>query len=336
MTVLLYADDRFAAHDTGPWHPEQPARLAAVTDGLLVHDLDEAVTPIHPRPATDAELTRVHPIEFVRGLERFCLSGHTELDADTIVSERSADLARLASGAGLDAVERLQAGEGTAAFVAVRPPGHHATSNRAMGFCLFNHVAVAAAALAEQGERVAVVDFDAHHGNGTEEIFYERSDVLYVSWHQHPLYPGTGRASDVGRGDGVGATMNIPLPPGATGEHLRRTVEELVAPAVIAHGTTWLLISAGYDAHRKDPLTDMGLTSGDFADLTADLVSLVPPGRVVAFLEGGYDLGALADSAAATVGALLGEKLHPERPSSGGPGDDVVEAVAELRRRAIG
>lgn len=336
MTVLLYADDRFAAHDTGPWHPERPARLAAVVDGLVVHDLDEAVTRIHPRPATDAELQRVHPEAFVRGLERFCNAGHTELDADTIVSERSADLARLASGAGLDAVERLEAGEGTAAFLAVRPPGHHATATRAMGFCLFNHVSVAAAALAARGERVAVVDFDAHHGNGTEEIFYERSDVLYVSWHQHPLYPGTGRASDVGRGDGAGATLNLPMPPGVTGDHMRRSVEELVAPAVAAHGTTWLLISAGYDGHRDDPLTDMGLTSGDFADLTADLRSLVPSGRVVAFLEGGYDLGALADSAAATIGALLGETLHPERPSSGGPGDDAVAVAGELRRRALG
>jgi acetoin utilization deacetylase AcuC-like enzyme len=336
MTVLLYADERFVGHDTGPWHPERPDRLAAVLDGLVVHELDEAVTRIRPRPATDAELAYVHPEEFVRGIERFCLSGRTDLDADTIVCERSADLARLASGAGVDAIERLRNGEGDAAFLAVRPPGHHATATRAMGFCLFNHVAVAAALLSAQGERVAIVDVDAHHGNGTEDIFFDDPDVLYVSWHQHPMYPGTGRASDVGRGDGVGTTLNVPMPAGATAEHYRRSIEELVAPAVAAHRTTWLLISAGFDAHRDDPLTDLGLTSGDFADLTLDLTALVPAGRRLAFLEGGYDLTALARSSAATVAALAGERLHPEPPSSGGPGGDTLDVVAELRRRALG
>lgn len=336
MGVLLYADERFLEHDTGPFHPERPDRLSAVLDGLVVAGLDEAVERVRPRPATDGELELVHPEAFIRGIERFCRSGSTHLDADTVVGEYSADLSRLASGAGLDAVERLRAGEADAAFLAVRPPGHHATATRAMGFCLFNHVAVAAASLAAAGERVAVVDFDAHHGNGTQDIFYERGDVLYVSWHQHPLYPGSGRAEEVGAGPGLGATLNLPMPPGATGDHYRTSVQDVVAPALEAHGTTWLLVSAGFDAHRDDPLTDLGLTSGDFADLTADLVSLVPPGRRLLFLEGGYDLTALARSSAATVSALLGPAEHPEAPSSGGPGAEAVAVASERRARALG
>ena len=333
MAVLMYADERFLQHDTGPYHPERPDRLTAVIDGLTLHDLDDAVARVRPRPATDAELERVHPEAYIRGIERFCLSGRTHVDADTVVSDRSADLARLASGAGLDAVERLRAGEADAAFVAVRPPGHHATSTRAMGFCLFNHAAVAAADLAARGERVAVVDFDAHHGNGTQDIFYERGDVLYVSWHQHPLYPGSGRVEETGSGDGAGATLNIPMPPGSTGEHYRRSVQDLVAPALAGHGTTWVILSAGYDAHRDDPLTDLGLSSGDFGDLTADLVELVPAGRRLAFLEGGYDLTAVAHSSAATVSALLGDRIHPEAPTSGGPGDTAVERAVHVRER---
>jgi acetoin utilization deacetylase AcuC-like enzyme len=183
---------------------------------------------------------------------------------------------------------------------------------------------------------VAVVDYDAHHGNGTQDIFYDRDDVLYVSWHQHPLYPGTGRADERGTGAGVGATVNIPMPPGATGDHYRRSVEDLVAPALADHGTTWLLVSAGYDAHRSDPLTDLGLSSGDFADLTADLIGMVPAGRRVVFLEGGYDLTAVARSSAATVAALLGEVRHPEPPTSGGPGAEAVAAAVLGRSRSVG
>src|SRR6478609_2976658 len=177
MTVLFSADLRFLEHDTGPFHPERPERLAAVIDGLTEHGLDEAVTKVPAvRSATDDELALVHPREFVAAIDRFCDAGGGHLDADTVVSAGSGHLARLASGAGLDAVDRLRAGEAEAAFLAMRPPGHHATRTRAMGFCLFNHVAVTAAALAASGERVAIVDFDAHHGNGTQDIFYDRDD----------------------------------------------------------------------------------------------------------------------------------------------------------------
>ena len=333
MAVLLYSDDRFREHDTGPHHPERAARIGAVETGLAEHGLLDALVRAEPRPATDAELHLVHPDRYVSSIERFAEGGGGNLDADTVVSLRSAQVARLAAGSGLDAVERLRAGDADAAFLAVRPPGHHATATRSMGFCLFNNAAVCAAAIAAGGERVMIVDVDAHHGNGTQDIFYDRSDVTYVSWHQDPLYPGTGHAEQWGTGDGVGHTLNIPLPPGATGEHYRRSIEEIVAPYAERIGVDWLVISAGYDGHVHDPLTDLGLTSGDFADVTLDLVQLVEPGRVVVFLEGGYELRAVADSSAATVAALLGDRLHPETPSAGGPGSESVQHVAALRHR---
>ena len=333
MAVLLYADERFEHHDTGPHHPERAARLPALRAGLSTHGLLDGLTLITARPATDDELHLVHPAAYVEGIERFCAAGAGHLDADTVLSSRSAEIARLAAGSGPDAIERMRNGGVSAAFMAVRPPGHHATSARAMGFCVFNNAAVAAAALADAGERVLVVDVDAHHGNGTQDIFYERGDVAYVSWHQHPLYPGSGDAEEWGRGEGEGTTLNLPMPPDATGEHYRRSIEEIVAPFSERFGATWLVLSAGFDAHFRDPLTDLGLTSGDFSDITSDLLQLVEPGRRLVFLEGGYDLDAVANSAAATVGSLLGVRVHPEPPSAGGPGSSTVTRVAELRRR---
>jgi acetoin utilization deacetylase AcuC-like enzyme len=203
-----------------------------------------------------------------------------------------------------------------------------------MGFCLFNNVAVAAAALAHRGERVVIVDYDAHHGNGTQEAFYDDPRVTYVSFHQHPLYPGTGALLETGNGEGQGRTVNVPLPPGATGDLYRATVEDVIAPLVEEVGATWLLLSAGFDGHRADPLTDLALSSGDFADLTGDLVALVPAGRRLVFLEGGYDLDALRDSTAATLGALAGARIHVEAPTGGGPGREVVAAADIAHRRA--
>ncbi len=336
MAVLGYFDERFKDHDTGPHHPERPARLSAVTDGLRRFDLTEAMTPCAPRLATDDELTLVHDLAYVRAIDKFCADGGGDLDADTRVSANSAVIARLAAGAGLDAIERLQDGQADAAFMAVRPPGHHATPTRAMGFCIFNNAAVAAAALAASGQRVVIVDFDAHHGNGTSDAFYDRDDVLYVSWHQNRLYPGTGRVDEWGSGMGLGWTLNMPMPEGATGEHYRCSIEETVAPLIESHGSTWLIVSAGFDGHRQDPLTDLGLTSGDFAAITSDLLQLASPGHRLVFLEGGYDLKAIAESTAATVGAMVGEHIHPEPPSSGGPGEDALAVVEILRGRFLG
>jgi acetoin utilization deacetylase AcuC-like enzyme len=334
MTVLFVTHPRFVDHETGQGHPERPERLVAVEEGARRSGLDSELQWTAPRPATIEELERVHNPAYVAALERFCRTGGGRLDADTQAVPGSWDAALLAAGAGSSAVERLDAGEADAAFCAVRPPGHHATPSQAMGFCLFNNVAVTAAMLADRGERVIIVDYDAHHGNGTQDAFYDDHRVTYVSFHQHPLYPGTGSVLETGRGDGRGRTVNVPVPPGATGDVYRAAVDDIVAPLVGEVGATWLLLSAGFDGHRSDPLTDLALSAGDFADLTSELVSLVPVGRRLVFLEGGYDLDALRDSTAATLGALVGERIHAEAPTGGGPGRDILVAAGLAHRRA--
>ena len=326
--VLLVTHERYLDHDVGRGHPERPDRLRAVLAGVEAAGLGEAITPRAPRPATTDELARVHDERLIELIQRSSAEGGGWLDADTATVEASYDAALLAAGSGLTAVEALDAGEAGAAFCAVRPPGHHATPVRAMGFCLFNNVAITAAALAERGERVLVVDYDAHHGNGTQDAFWTDGRVAYASYHQFPLYPGTGGLREVGEGAGRGTTLNLPLPAGATGDAFLAGVDEVLAPFAAMFQPTWLLISAGFDAHRADPITDLGLSAGDYADLTAALLELVPEGRRIAFLEGGYDLDALAASAAACVGALAGERIVPEPPSGGGPGRDAITAAA--------
>jgi len=332
MVVLLGRHEEFAAHSTGPWHPERAERLAAVFAGVEASPGAAATVPFEPRQATRSELEIVHAPSYIESIEDHCLKGGGHLDQDTVAAPSSFDAALRAAGAGPDAVERLRRGEGGSAFLAVRPPGHHALGARAMGFCLFNNVAVTAGLIAAEGERVMVLDWDAHHGNGTQDLFYDRSEVLYVSLHQFPFYPGTGSLGEVGSGPGKGMTVNVPFPAGTAGDAYRFAFDEVVVPMAEEFAPSWLLISAGFDAHRADPLTDLGLTAGDFADLTVRAMHLVPPGRLIAFLEGGYDLTSLACSVGACVAALAGIDYRPEPVSRGEITTHIREVVATAGR----
>jgi acetoin utilization deacetylase AcuC-like enzyme len=330
VSILFATHPRYLDHEAGRGHPERPARLEAVLSGARYGGVDDALVFLEPQPATRADLERVHPVSYLDAMERFCKGGGGRIDADTAANAASWEAALLCTGAGLTAIAALDRGEADAAFCAVRPPGHHATPSRAMGFCLLNNVAVAAAHLAARGERVLIVDYDAHHGNGTQDMFYGDGRVLYASFHEYPLYPGTGALHETGAGDGRGATINFPLPEGATGDVYLQALDEVLMPVVEGFEPTWLLLSAGFDAHRRDPLTGLALSSGDFAILTARLAEIVTPGKRLAFLEGGYDLQALADSTGAALAALSGRHHEPEPPTHGGPGHEVVRAAAHV------
>ena len=330
VTVLFATHAAYLDHLAGPRHPERPERLNAVLDGARRAGIDEALVAVDPEPATREDLERVHPERYLDRIEGISAMGGGRLDPDTYASPGSWNAAVLSAGAGLTAVRQLQDGRGDAAFCAVRPPGHHATSAESMGFCFVNNVAVVAASLAAQGERVLIFDYDAHHGNGTNDIFFDDPRVMFVSIHQWPLYPGTGRHDEVGVGAGRGFTMNIPVPPGATGDVYLHAFDHLVEPRVATFDPTWVLISAGFDAHRDDPITELGLAAGDYAPLTARVLNLVPKGRRLVMLEGGYDLDALANSSATVLREMAGLGGTPiESATSGGPGMTAIDHIRE-------
>jgi len=307
MSTLLYSHSAFLEHDTGPHHPERPDRLRAIMATLET----EAFAMLERREAPLAEkslIARVHPDWFVDWvLGQIPKKGLAGLDADTIVSPGSGEAALRAAGAVCAAVDAVVTGEARNAFCAVRPPGHHAEPERAMGFCLFNNVAIGAAhARAVHGlKRVAVVDFDVHHGNGTQAAFENDGDLFYASTHQSPLYPGTGQPDEHGVANNV---VNAPLPAFAGSAEFRRAMERIVLPALHDFGPDIVLISAGFDAHLRDPLASLNLVEDDYAWVTRKLCEAAAQhckSRVVSALEGGYDLRALADSVAAHVDVLM-------------------------------
>ena len=309
--------------------------MRAALAGIDAAGLRDGAVFLEPRRATEDELALVHPLPYLEALRGFCDAGGGSLDPDTVAGPGSWDTALVAAGLALAAVDALDAKGGDVAFVAARPPGHHALRDEPMGFCLINNVAVIAARLASRGERVLVVDWDVHHGNGTQAIFWDDPRVLYVSTHQWPLYPGTGRAAETGGPGAPGLTINVPLPAGATGDVLLRALDEVVAPAVDRFSPTWVLVSAGFDGHRADPLAGLDLSAGDFADFALRVRQFAPgPGRLALLLEGGYDLDALRASVGATLAALTGAAFRPEPASNGGPGADAVEAARRAQRTA--
>ncbi|MCS5693455.1 histone deacetylase [Cyanobium sp. FGCU-6] len=307
----LVCDPAYRDHDTGAGHPERPARVDAVIQGLHRSGLLEHCRVIAPRVATETELLRCHTPGYLQRVRDDIEAGRDHLSTgDTAIGPGSEAVARLAAGGVLAAVEAVMAGEVRNAFAVVRPPGHHAGSCRGMGFCIYNNVAIAARALQTLPtiERVLIVDWDVHHGNGTQEIFWSDPSVLVFGSHQSPLYPGSGAAAERGGGAGEGFTVNLPVPAGTDGDALVDLWRRQLPEAAAAFAPDFVLVSAGFDAHRRDPLGDLGLGDDHFAALSRLVVEVAERhcgGRLVSALEGGYDLEALASAGAAHIAALM-------------------------------
>jgi len=304
MSLVLISSPRFVDHVTPAGHPERPER-AETLEAVAARFSEGGGTVLEPRPSTDDDLARVHTREHIASI--VAVRGRASMiDEDTFTSPDSDDIARLAAGAVLTAVDHvLEGAAGSRALALVRPPGHHAEADKAMGFCLYNNIAVGAAYARSRGlARVAIVDFDVHHGNGTQAMFYEDPSVLFVSSHQYPFWPGTGAADETGRGAGTGFTVNVPLTMGDRDDVVERKYAELVLPRLREFKPELLMISAGFDAHEMDPLGQLRMTTEGFARLTTALLSVANEsceGRVVLVTEGGYDLKALSDSLDAVI-----------------------------------
>ena len=334
MRVGFYDHPAFREHDSGAGHPERPQRLEAVRRGIRDASLESRLQLLAPRPATRDELRSVHTAGHIDRVAQ-TEGKTTRFDPDTQAGPRSYAAALLAAGSVVDAVDRVLAGEMDRSFCAVRPPGHHAERDHAMGFCLFNNVAVGAArALAAGLRRVAVVDFDVHHGNGTQNIFYDDPRVLYVSSHAYPFYPGTGALDEVGEGRGEGFTVNLPLPATMGDGEYGRIYRELVEPIVRAFDPELVLVSAGFDPHRDDPLAGMAVTERGFGQIAAICLagaSGAAKGRAIFVLEGGYDLDGIAASTGQVMRVMLGETVE-----DGGDSASRIDPLIGLFRKHHG
>ena len=300
-------------HDTGLYHPERPDRFKAIRDRVADDPISQRLEWRRPDPAPLEWIERVHTRGYMREVEEACLKGASALDGgDTLACQDSFRAACLAAGGALEAVDAVLRDGKLSAFSALRPPGHHARPHTAMGFCIFNNIAIAARYALEHHhlQRVAIIDWDVHHGNGTQETFYEDSQVFFCSAHQYPFYPGTGSREDTGGGEAEGLTLNIPLARGACGADMMDAFREQAEPILKSFRPQLLLLSAGFDAHYEDPLGELVLSDDDFAELTRWAVRRAEDtcaGRIVSILEGGYNLDALARSVLVHLEALVGE-----------------------------
>ena len=333
--VLLFLHNAMLEHDSGAGHPERPDRLRAICEKLK-HSPIPNVRWAEPQPAAREQIEQVHKPAYVDRLEAL-RDRSAALDADTAVSPGSIPAAYLAAGAAIEAVTAVVSGRVRRAFALVRPPGHHAEADRAMGFCLFNNVAVdtAHAPAALGCHRILIVDWDVHHGNGTQHIFWDRADVLFFSTHRYPFYPGTGGVNEVGTDKGAGFTINVPLSAGFGDGEYQAIFRELLVPIADAFAPDLILVSAGFDAHRNDPLGGMAVTEDGFASLCAtvcDLADRHAQGRLALVLEGGYDLTALADSVHACVNVLCGSR-QPQPPQPDHAARTVIEQVRDAHKR---
>lgn len=304
-------DPVYLKHDTGT-HVESARRLEAIISYLEKTGLKEKLVHIQPRAATVEELSLVHDENYITSVQKLARQGGGWLDPDTVISAGSYEAAVYAAGGAIRAVEAVINGEVDAAFALVRPPGHHATSRQGMGFCIFNNIAIAAKRALANYTPVVIIDFDVHHGNGTQDAFYNEPRVIYISTHQHPHYPGTGNIEETGSGLAKGTKVNVPLPAGCSDAEYQRVYDEIVIPAVRRFQPKMIFVSAGYDPHWADSLAGMALTTTGFAWMVKTIKGLADEfcgGRLVISLEGGYHLNALATSVKATFDALLGNKI---------------------------
>ncbi len=326
----------YLAHDTGD-HVESPSRLRHILAELERRGLRQRLAPVPSQPVFEDVLEAVHSRRQIEAVQLAAAGGGRWLDADTFVSPHSYAVALAAVGGAVAATEAVLSGRLHACVALLRPPGHHATPTRSMGFCLFNNAAVAARQALDRGkvERILLADYDVHHGNGSQEIFYADPRVLYVSFHQSPLYPGTGAIQEVGSGPGEGTTINIPLPPGSGDAEYRRACDEILLPAAARYRPQLLLASVGFDAYWQDPLASMRLSIPGYAELASILCRLAAEccdGRLALFLEGGYHPVGLSQGMAATVAALLGETLDGlEGPAPPGPPPDISPILSAIR-----
>ena len=330
--AIVWSAD-YELHDTGG-HPEGADRATEIVTHLRTLDLWEDLTVVAPRPATREDLLLVHTEALVDRVRRIAEAGGGEMDHETLVSARSYDVALLAAGGVLTAIGQWD--EGRVAFALVRPPGHHATPDRSMGFCLFNNVAVAARTLLARGlERVAIVDWDVHHGNGTQAAFYDEPRVLFCSLHQWPLYPGSGWFTECGEREGEGFTVNVPLPAGCVDGDYAGALEQVVEPIVDQFAPQALLVSAGFDPHAHEQLASLQMSEDGFAAMALRLLRLAQRcagGRLALVLEGGYDRAATSRSVAAVLRALMTE----EAPAIGAPreaGQTAIDHAREVQGR---